>query len=275
MHRDRLRAVKTADVQRVWATLPQARRIARRASSTPPRRPIARRFRRSRMSRRWSRTTRAMRRAPKARPSIRHPPTSRRAPSASKLPGGLEIALLPKKTRGGAVFAALSLRFGDEQSLRNRRHARHAWPPPCSCAARANTRASSCRTNSTGSRRASTSTPGARANTHHIETTRENLPAVLTLLTEVLREPAFDPQGARAVARRMACQHGAAAQRAIGARVHAVPAGTSLLIRRGDIRYVQTIDEGIASVKAVTREQVREIPSRFLRRAAGAVRGGR
>ena len=34
-----------------------------------------------------------------------------------KLPGGLELALLPKKTRGGAVFAGMALRFGDLKSL--------------------------------------------------------------------------------------------------------------------------------------------------------------
>ena len=33
---------------------------------------------------------------------------------------------------------------------------------------------------------------GARACTLHVETTRENLPAVMTLVAEVLREPAFD-----------------------------------------------------------------------------------
>src|SRR5262249_10340946 len=33
------------------------------------------------------------------------------------LPGGLKLALLPKKTRGGTVVAQITLRFGDEKSL--------------------------------------------------------------------------------------------------------------------------------------------------------------
>src|SRR5207253_2736271 len=35
----------------------------------------------------------------------------------SELPSGMKIALLPKKTRGGTVVAAMTLRFGDEKSL--------------------------------------------------------------------------------------------------------------------------------------------------------------
>ena len=33
------------------------------------------------------------------------------------LPGGIKVALLPKKTRGGTVVANLTIRFGDEKSL--------------------------------------------------------------------------------------------------------------------------------------------------------------
>jgi zinc protease len=54
-----------------------------------------------------------------AKPSTPHPANIEARTMRSKLPGGLELALLPKKTRGGAVFAALSLRFGDEASLKN------------------------------------------------------------------------------------------------------------------------------------------------------------
>ena len=38
----------------------------------------------------------------------------------STLPAGLKVALLPKKTRGDAVVAAMTLRFGDEKSLMNK-----------------------------------------------------------------------------------------------------------------------------------------------------------
>ncbi|PYQ93463.1 MAG: insulinase family protein, partial [Acidobacteria bacterium] len=38
----------------------------------------------------------------------------------STLPGGLKLALLPKKTRGASVFASLTLRYGDDASLKGR-----------------------------------------------------------------------------------------------------------------------------------------------------------
>ena len=38
----------------------------------------------------------------------------------STLPGGMKLALLPKKTRGATVVAAMTLRYGDEKSLVNR-----------------------------------------------------------------------------------------------------------------------------------------------------------
>ena len=36
--------------------------------------------------------------------------------------GGLKLALLPEKTRGGKVVAQMTLRYGDEKSLMNRVH---------------------------------------------------------------------------------------------------------------------------------------------------------
>ena len=35
---------------------------------------------------------------------------------------------------------------------------------------------------------------------------------------------------------------------------------------KGDIRYVDSVDEGLANIKAVTREQLVQLPSRLLRR---------
>ena len=34
--------------------------------------------------------------------------------------GGIKLALLPKKTRGGKVVAQMALRYGDEKSLMNK-----------------------------------------------------------------------------------------------------------------------------------------------------------
>jgi zinc protease len=95
-----------------------------------------------------------------------------------------------------------------------------------------------------------------------VETTRENLPAVLTLVTEVLREPAFDPKELEQL--RAEWLAGMEQQRSDPAAL-----GFNQIQRllkpypRGDIRYVESIDESIADVKAVTREQLQRFHRDF------------
>jgi zinc protease len=103
-----------------------------------------------------------------------------------ELPGGMKLALLPKKTRGGTVVARLNLRWGDEQSKMGRNAA-------CSLASSMLMRGSKARTreqlrNELERLKANVSIGGEGAS---IETLRANLPEVLGLVAEVLREPAF------------------------------------------------------------------------------------
>ena len=103
-----------------------------------------------------------------------------------RLPGGMKLALLPKNTRGGTVLARLNLRWGDEQSKMGR-------SPACSLASSMLMRGSSKHTREQlrdefDRLKASVSVAGEGAS---IETLRANLPEVLRLVAEVLREPAF------------------------------------------------------------------------------------
>ncbi len=103
-----------------------------------------------------------------------------------ELPGGMKLALLPKKTRGGTVVARLNLRWGDEQSKMGRNAA-------CSLASSMLMRGSKSHTreqlrDELERLKANVSISGEGAS---IETLRANLPAVLRLVAEVLREPAF------------------------------------------------------------------------------------
>ena len=72
----------------------------------------------------------------------------------------------------------------------------------------------------------------------HVETTRENLPAVLALVAEVLREPAFDPKELEQLRAEMARGYRAAAQRSVGARLHRSSSRHLKPYPKGDIRYV-------------------------------------
>jgi zinc protease len=103
-----------------------------------------------------------------------------------RLPGGMKLALLPKKTRGGTVVARLNLRWGDEQSKAGRSAA-------CSLTSSMLMRGTKRHTREQlrdefDRLKASVSVGGEGAS---IETLRANLPQVLRLVAEVLREPAF------------------------------------------------------------------------------------
>ena len=103
-----------------------------------------------------------------------------------QLPGGMKLALLPKKTRGGTVVAQLVLRWGDEQSKTGRSTA-------CRLASAMLMRGTSQHTREQlrdefDRLKASVSVSGNGAS---IETLGPQLPQVLRLVAEVLREPAF------------------------------------------------------------------------------------
>jgi zinc protease len=102
------------------------------------------------------------------------------------LPGGLKLALLPKKTRGGTVVAQMTLRWGTEESKLGRSAA-------CGAASAMLVRGTQKKTreqirNEFDRLKANV---GIGAEGGSIETVRENLPAVLRQVAEVLREPSF------------------------------------------------------------------------------------
>ena len=103
-----------------------------------------------------------------------------------QLPGGMKLALLPKKTRGGTVVAQLILRWGDEHSKTGRSAA-------CKLASAMLMRGTKEHTreqlrDELDHLKATVSVGGNGAS---IETLRPNLPAVLRLVAEIMREPAF------------------------------------------------------------------------------------
>ncbi len=103
-----------------------------------------------------------------------------------ELPSGMKLALLPKKTRGGTVVAQLNLHWGDEQTKTGRSAA-------CGLASAMLMRGTTKHTREQlrdefDRLKANVSVGGEGAS---IETLRANLPAVMRLVAEVLREPAF------------------------------------------------------------------------------------
>ena len=106
--------------------------------------------------------------------------------TVQQLPGGLKLALLPKKTRGGTVVAQLVLHWGDEQSKMGRSSACRLASAMLMRGTKQHTREQL--RNEFDRLKASVSVSGNGAS---IETLRPNLPAALRLVAEILREPAF------------------------------------------------------------------------------------
>ncbi len=102
------------------------------------------------------------------------------------LPGGMQLALLPKKTRGGTVVAQLSLRWGDEASKAGRATA-------CGIASAMLSRGTQKKTREQISNEFNRlkAQVGVGGEGGSIDTVRENLPAALALVAEILRQPAF------------------------------------------------------------------------------------
>jgi zinc protease len=108
----------------------------------------------------------------------------------SELPGGMKVVLLPKKTRGGTVVAVINLRFGDEKSVYGKSMAGQMAAALLLRGTKNENRQQiqdeldrlKARLNVTG---------GPTNATASIETVEANLPDVLRLTAEVLREPAY------------------------------------------------------------------------------------
>jgi zinc protease len=178
-----------------------------------------------------------------------------------ELPGGLKLALLPKKTRGNVVVATMTLRFGSEKSLMNRATAGTFAGAMLMLGTARHTR-----------QQIQDELDRLKAQAHvfgdptsarvSIETTRENFPAVLKLVAEILREPSFPAaefdqlkQQFLASIEEQRSQPESIANTAFSRHLNPYP--------KGDVRYVSTPDEDVAEVKAVTLEDAKKFYTDF------------
>jgi len=170
------------------------------------------------------------------------------------LPGGMKLALLPKKTRGGTVNAVLSLDFGDLETARGKQMVGSMTSRVLMRGTQHHSRQEiedeMARLRS--EIRVFGGVGGAYAS---IQTVRENLPAALRLVAEILREPTF-PESELAQARKEAITR-AEAGRSEPDEVARIALQRALAPYPPDHpSYVMTPDETIAAAQAVTREQL-------------------
>lgn len=172
------------------------------------------------------------------------------------LPSGLRVALLPKKSRGETVELQLSLHFGNEASLRGQRTAAATVGSMLGLGTQKKTRAQisdAFDALKTDWRVHSDVLSGAVAG---LNTKRAQLVPALTLLAEVLREPAFPASEFEQLVRQN-----------IGGLEHAIEdpgalAGVALsrllasAYPEDDPRHVATLAQDIAALMALKREAV-------------------
>jgi len=183
--------------------------------------------------------------------------------------GNLSVAFLPKETRGDVVVVSMVFRFGDEKSLINRKTAAQLTGQMLMRGTARHTRQQL--RDEIDKLKAQLNVTGGTANTSaSIETTRQNLPAVLALAAEIMREPSFPAeefelakQAAITQAESTRTEPSAKASEELGRHFNKYP--------KGDVRYVETLDERIANLKAVTLEDVKKFYKDFYGASEGQI----
>jgi zinc protease len=173
----------------------------------------------------------------------------------SALPGGMKMALLQKKTRGATVVGVMTLRFGDPASLAGKAVTADLAADMLMRGTQKRTRAQIQDELDRLKARMGVSGRAGQA-TLSFETNRANLPAVMRLAAEVLKEPSFPEKEFEELR-----QQNLAAIEAQRSEPDAV--GSNAYDRhmnpypRGDVRYVETIEESFESYKTATLADAR------------------
>ncbi|MDQ6634797.1 MAG: insulinase family protein, partial [Gemmatimonadota bacterium] len=172
------------------------------------------------------------------------------------LPNGMQLTLLPKKTRGGSVYAQMVLRYGDLSSLMNKAVVSGLAAAMLSRGTVALTRQQF--KDSVDKLKARVTVTGGGNNVvTNIETTRDRLPAVLALVASELRSPRFDStefeklkQEQLAALEQARSEPQTKAFIAIQQRMAPFPKGHPL--------HVSSPEEDISEITATTLDQVRQ-----------------
>jgi len=175
--------------------------------------------------------------------------------------GGLQLALMPKKTRGGTVVAQMILRYGDEKSLMNRSTAAEIAGDMLMRGTAKHTRQQIQDELNRLKARAFVF-GGPTSATVQIETKRENLPAVMRLAAEMLREPSFPENEFELLKRENLA--GIEEQKSEPTQIAFTAFNRHITqFPKGDVRYVSTPDEDIAEVNAATLDQAKQFYKDF------------
>ena len=203
--------------------------------------------------------------------------------SRMELPDGVKVTLMPKKNRGQEVHATLTLRYGNEENLKDL-EAAAGFLPDLMMRGTKNLSFQQLRDEldklgatlgtgggGRGGRRGGGGGGGGGALgsvTFGITAKRDTLPAVLEILQQVLREPLL-PADQFEIAKRAriaGLESTLTDPAALGPRLLQ---RTLAPYAKDDIRYVPTLEESIARLRAADHAQVTRLHREFLGGATG------
>jgi zinc protease len=180
----------------------------------------------------------------------------------STLPNGIKLVLFPKKTRGGMVSAVINMRFGDEKSLFGK--STDGELAGALLMRGTKTRNKQQIQDETDRLKAQIningSVSGASAN---VRSTGANLPDSLRLVRDLLRESTFPDAEFEQV--RLQHIEGAESGKTDPQTLASLELRRHLNERypKGDVRYVDTLDESIEELKVAKLEDVRQFYRQF------------
>ena len=199
----------------------------------------------------------------------------------AKLPNGLKIVMLPRKTRGGMVEAILELHFGNEETLAGKNAIAQLAGGLLMRGTKNKTRQQiqdemdrlNARITVTGGggggmmgggrgRGGPVTTSSISTATASVQTTAENLVPALKLAVEMLREPAYNESDFEQIKQQRIAgieagrtEPASLASEALQKHLNPYP--------KGNVHYVASVDEQIAELKAVTLASVRKFHNDF------------
>lgn len=178
------------------------------------------------------------------------------------LPNGMKLVMFPKKTRGGMVTALINIRFGDEKSLFGQSIAGEMAGALLMRGTKTRNRQQI--QDETDRLKAQINVSGGvNSASASVRTMETNLPESLRLVRELFREstlPSAEFETARLQriesAESQKTEPTALASIELNRHLHAQ-------YKRGDPRYVETLDERIEDLKAVKIDDVRSFYQKF------------
>jgi zinc protease len=188
----------------------------------------------------------------------------------AKLPNGMQLLMLPKKTRGGTVAAVMNMRFGSEKSLFGKSTA-------ASMAGSLLMRGTKNKTkqqiqDATDRLKAQVSVSGgATGASASIRTFEPTFADSLRLVQELLREPSFPEAEFEQIRQQQLASIENARSEPSSLASLELSRHMNARFPRGDVRYTSTLDEEIENVKKVTLDEVKNFYSQFYGAGEGEI----